>query len=237
MEQQMRKRFLFLVCFILFYPLLSFGQINSLEVTYSIKLAEKKNNISHNKLISAFEKSKFILKTTHKESIFNAVKSMSNDESQESLISKIYLKSDDVFYSNLITKINLVQKEIFGNTYLIKSYQENNWNLKNETKKIGDYLCLKAIKTISVENFKGEISELEIEAWYAPELNFSSGPFSYGNLPGLILEMKKGNLIFYASNLKQNIINIVIEAPKDGILISEKDFEALSKEMYMNRGK
>lgn len=55
------------------------------------------------------------------------------------------------------------------------------WDLSSlETKKIGDFVCMKATTT-----FRGS----KIVAWYAEELNIPFGPWKFKGLPGLILEV------------------------------------------------
>lgn len=58
-------------------------------------------------------------------------------------------------------------------------YPELNWTLTNESKKINDLVCKKAI----VE-YRGRTWE----AWYAPSINLPYGPYKLHGLPGLIIE-------------------------------------------------
>ncbi len=55
-----------------------------------------------------------------------------------------------------------------------------NWNLENDTKIIGKYLCNKA----NVD-FRGR----SYIAWYTTEIPVSYGPWKFAGLPGLILEI------------------------------------------------
>lgn len=54
------------------------------------------------------------------------------------------------------------------------------WNLTDEKKKIHSYTCQKAIG-----KFRGRL----YEAWFTPEIPFKEGPYKFGELPGLILEI------------------------------------------------
>jgi GLPGLI family protein len=57
-----------------------------------------------------------------------------------------------------------------------------NWEIKADgAKEIGGFACEKAVAT-----FRGRT----YEAWFAPDLPVSSGPFKFFGLPGLILEIK-----------------------------------------------
>ncbi len=54
-----------------------------------------------------------------------------------------------------------------------------NWKITTESKKIGTFLCFKAIALFRGRNY---------EAWFTPDLPIPSGPWKLHGLPGLILE-------------------------------------------------
>jgi GLPGLI family protein len=58
---------------------------------------------------------------------------------------------------------------------------ELNWVIQNERKTIREYSCQKASST-----FRGR----KYEAWFSPEIPIREGPFKFGGLPGLILEIQ-----------------------------------------------
>lgn len=89
---------------------------------------------------------------------------------------------DRYFYSTSITSEVIQVRDFLGKSYLIKSnYDEFEWEITQESKKIQDYLVFKAIG-ISRYNSK------QITAWFAPELNYNFGPDRTSGLPGLVLE-------------------------------------------------
>jgi GLPGLI family protein len=55
-----------------------------------------------------------------------------------------------------------------------------NWQLSNEQKRILSYSCQKATCTFRGRNYT---------AWFAPEIPIKEGPYKFGGLPGLILQM------------------------------------------------
>ncbi|WP_299182814.1 GLPGLI family protein [uncultured Chryseobacterium sp.] len=64
--------------------------------------------------------------------------------------------------------------------YIEEDQTKINWQLLDETKLVGDFLCKKAIG-----KFKGR----EYVAWYSPQIDTNFGPMKFGQLPGLIFEI------------------------------------------------
>ncbi len=87
--------------------------------------------------------------------------------------------------NNYITE-NL--QEDFGRFLVSRPYQ--NWELHDETKRIGDYLCFKATTFHTTTNPKGKVFKHNFTAWYTPQLPYKYGPAGYGDLPGLIIELQ-----------------------------------------------
>ncbi len=61
------------------------------------------------------------------------------------------------------------------------------WEIKNETRQIGKYICKKAIG-----NFRGRT----YIAWFTEEIQLPYGPFKLHGLPGLILEAEDSEKMF-----------------------------------------
>ncbi len=108
-----------------------------------------------------------------------------------------------------------------------------NWKLLNETKKIGNFDCKKAIGI-----FRGR----EYTAWYTEKIPVPYGPWKLQGLPGLILEAynKEQEIYFVAKNVEfpsksTTEISKVIK-PKDMNWISQKEFlkwcDARQQEIY-----
>jgi GLPGLI family protein len=66
------------------------------------------------------------------------------------------------------------------NSYYSDTIYPMNWTLVSGTKRVGETECLKAL-TI----FRGR----SYTAWYAPSIPLSDGPWKFGGLPGLIMEV------------------------------------------------
>ncbi|NBL63774.1 GLPGLI family protein [Flavobacterium sp. NST-5] len=158
------------------------------------------------------------------------------------------------FYKNVKEKKITVDKEFLGKEFLIQdslpSYQ---WKMEGETKQIGGYTCYKAtaLKPASKSDFRNfrakkeeekatsekstnimdyvEIpKEIEITAWYAPEIAVNQGPENYWGLPGLILEISDGKTVILCSKIVLNPKQKTeIKAPTKGKVVSQKEFDAI----------
>lgn len=87
---------------------------------------------------------------------------------------------DDVIVKDVKTGQIALQRDIFEQTYLIKDSLRNyKWRMTNETRTIAGFECRKAVTIIS--------DSVYIVAFYTDEITVSSGPESFGGLPGMIL--------------------------------------------------
>lgn len=125
-------------------------------------------------------------------------------------------------YYNTKTE-RLREMDIFGDYFLI-SYPKLKWILVNETKKIGNYVCYKATSIDRIKTRNG-ILNYKITAWYTPEINASFGPIGFSGTPGLILELERNNIKYYATKITFNSKEkISVKKPTKGKKISEDDF-------------
>ncbi|MBW1294370.1 GLPGLI family protein [Aquimarina litoralis] len=156
------------------------------------------------------------------------------------------------------------QREFYGKNFLIKdtlpTYQ---WTMVNETKKIGNYTCFKAVTTKKVSEVmdwramrrkarelrnqrengaddqvnasdESELpaipDEIEVVAWYTPEIPVSQGPGSYWGLPGLILEIQEGRTTLLCNKIVLNAKEKEeIKAPTKGKEVSQAAFDEITK--------
>lgn len=85
-------------------------------------------------------------------------------------INKVNYKTDSIFTRTLRFKDAIILKE---------KKPEIDWEITNETKKIGDFTVQKATTT-----FRGR----SYEAWFTSEIPVKIGPWKLNGLPGLIME-------------------------------------------------
>lgn len=165
------------------------------------------------------------------------------------------------FYKNVKEKTYTVDREFMGKEFLVKdSLPQLQWKMENETKQIGGYTCYKAtaMKPVSKTSFKDfrlkeekkddkkdsdkstnfmdafeAPKEIQVTAWYAPEIPISQGPDNYWGLPGLILEVSDEKTVILCSKIVMNTKDKKeIKEPGKGKVVSQKEFdEVMLKKM------
>ena len=203
------------------------------EVTYSVKLEiDKKAPISlFTKKISQAKLTDFKLIFKNNISNFFMTNSFREENIYEEL-AKALIDGGNKYLTKLTSKEVFIQKEISGDYYIIKK-KFIEWNLTNERRIINNYEAYKAIAVKKIETRKGE-EEREIIAWYSPEIPVSFGLKEYSGLPGLILELKEGNITYKTKKIllnKESNKNLEIVTEFKGAEIKEKELN----EMFKNR--
>ena len=138
-------------------------------------------------------------------------------------------------YKNVKSQQFVQDQEFFGRQFLITdSLQKLDWKLGSETKQIGQYLCMKATATKTVDEFdwrsmrrrdrrkenketktdstkttsvSNEIEvpkTVEVTAWYTPQIPVNQGPGEYWGLPGLILEVNADRTTILCNKITLN---------------------------------
>lgn len=108
---------------------------------------------------------------------------------------------------------------------------------KNETKK-------DSIKTTTVTEDIEIPEDIEITAWYTPQIPISQGPGEFWGLPGLILEVQSGRTSILCTKIVMNPeVKESINKPSKGEEVTKKEYEQTVKkkmeemrEMYGGRG-
>ncbi|WP_447635925.1 GLPGLI family protein [Flavobacterium microcysteis] len=166
------------------------------------------------------------------------------------MVVKAGSSGDGKSYKNIKDKTALSEEDFFGKEFLVSdSLLQWDWKLVNETKKIGNFTCYKAIGVIPVskedleayEKMKNKKSESKtvlftvnepkdrtITVWYTPEIPVSHGPGEYWGLPGLIMEVNDAKTVILCSKIVLNPKDkVVIKMPKKGKKVTKKEYEAL----------
>ncbi|RKS26822.1 GLPGLI family protein [Flavobacterium endophyticum] len=202
------------------------------------------------KMKKAFEKT-YVLNFNKTESIYEEPQKLeAPGASSGGVVIKTASASDGKIYKNIKSKMMLSEEDFFGKEFLITDSLPNwNWQLLNETKKIGNYTCYKAVSVIPVtkedmeeyEKMKkkksegttqlftvSEPKERTITVWYTPEIPISQGPGEYWGLPGLIMEVSDARTVVLCSKIILNPKDkITIKVPKSGKKVTKKEYDIL----------
>jgi len=229
--------------FLLSINLFSQKKISSGEINYEVSMEVDENKL---KIVSeelngsdyAKESAISILKNQRKtnfkllfntnESIFKEDEGLKINDKKINLVKILIGKG--IFYTKKNSRKILNKKESFGEVFLIE-VPHLKWVLTQESKKIGKYLCYKATTEKEGGNKKGKFIN-KITAWYTPKLPINFGPKDYFGLPGLILELKEGNLLFKVSKIRLNLKEkIALKEPVKGKKITLKEYNKIVKEI------
>jgi GLPGLI family protein len=180
-------------------------------------------------LMASIEKSyqkQFTLTFNKNEALFEQVQELEAPKPQTSGVSfSISMTGMGKKYINTNKKISITEENLMGDEFVIKdSLETTNWSITAETKKIGEYNCFKATRSIPVSKLeqdyynnylkkkeKGEKILFEqkkpepktITAWYTSEIPVSFGPNGANGLPGLILQLEEAELVYLCTSVSK----------------------------------
>ena len=176
--------------------------------------------------------------------------------------------TDGDLYKNIKDQRYLIKNELLGKIFLIDDELETlEWKMGSESKTIGNYTAFKATATKTIkrpnmsaifrrpgredenkdEEKKEEeftVKEVEIVAWYTPEIPINQGPGLYWGLPGLILAINDDITTIVCSEITMNPSDkIEIKAPSKGKKVTQAEYDKISQEKmkemrenFRNRG-
>lgn len=138
------------------------------------------------------------------------------------------IKTGENFYQCYFTKDILVQ------------LSEIKWEITKETKKIGEYICYKAIGNTNEKQVYGYGYLEPTIAWFSPEIPIPFGLQNFHGLPGLILELtvnhQDGIVLYEAIKIELNSTDkIKIRKPVGRKMIPEGEYAELIEKLNGNR--
>ena len=189
-----------------------------------------------------FEKT-YKLTFNKEESIYKEEEQLEAPKPQGMVMVMVETGGSDVMYKNTKENRYTNQNESFSKVFLIQDeLKKIDWVLGSETKNIGDYTCYKATYKREVEvmesgisinkdkefDNKVELKEIEVVAWYTPQIPVNSGPGNYYGLPGLILEVNDDSQSIMCSKIVLNPESKVkISEPTKGKKITQEKYDAI----------
>ena len=212
---------------LLFLTTTLFSQKNSGVVLYKVvskKEVNFKKIIKKGNLTSFFKgKAAFELVFKGDKSLYKRKVNFSKEGEREKInFFEIVGGSDGVFFNEKGKTIQSVNE--YDEDFLV-TYVPKKWQITQEHKKIGGYVCYKAI------------SKNNRVVWFTPNIPLSFGPKDLNGLPGLILEEEIGKISIVASEIVfKEISDKQIKKPTKGMPITEKEYSKKLKEIAKNIG-
>lgn len=229
------------ILLILFFGLIGGTLTAQEQLKVEYELIEPEENFFYDDMPAGIKfiipKQYFELTVNKEESLWKSIEKISNEQNEDkgAMVAKVTFPPSGDFYKNVQEKTKVQEKESFSKNYLIKDKLEDyNWQITRETKEVLGIQVQKA-------TFSDEESGLELNAWYAPKLNFKNGPDEYWGLPGLILEIEAVSHYEDGSKNSQTIIATKIETfksnkkivpPTKGIVVTEEEFDKIQQENF-----
>ena len=163
-------------------------------------------------------------------------------------------------YKNFSQSKSILSSELGGKNFLIvDSIRPQPWKLSMETKQILGQTCHKATRKMPAPQMTmrsvtmgggGAINrdttvqkpvaakEMEVVAWFADNIVSPVGPESYGQLPGVILELDidNGRTVYTAKEIKATVDAKELKEPKKGKVVTQEEYRKLIQQMMQNQG-
>lgn len=197
----------------------SFSQLSEGSITYEMVLdfnnwrTNGEQNPEIRQLLEDVQKVSFTL-------LYNAEGMIFMDNRSDEEIKKMIfgIRPGFRYYFKKVAEDSLsaVERTNNGESIVTKVKYDSDWEVTKETKKINGFVCYKAIRMPEANSLEVNDSTFPIIAWYTPEIPLPYGPFVYGGLPGLILEIQReSNVFFKAKTMRWDDRNTIkIEFPK-----------------------
>ena len=212
------------------------------------RFASRKNYM--NDMIKRNTEKDYLLEFNSTESTYKEIEKLETEGQGFNWMANYVGENIGKIYKNAQDKISINETEMMGKFFLVTEDLENTkWKMSGESKNIGQYTCYKATYTKQVEekvftfgswnqnnqtnqNKKPKkMRDVEVVAWFTPDIPVSSGPSWYQGLPGLILEVSDDKTTILCTKIVMNPKEKTkIKRPKKGKTISNQDFVMLQDE-------
>jgi len=166
------------------------------------------------------------LSFSKEESLYKVEDEMQNDGKSIFNMNRIFAGGDNKYYKNTATKEQFRESSTFGDLLLIEMLPKK-WQITQETKKIGNYVCFKAI------DIESKNTKMKPLVWFTPEIPVSFGPKEFSGLPGLVLLVEMHKRRIEATKIILNPAEeIEITKPEKGKKITAEEIEKRGKSFW-----
>jgi GLPGLI family protein len=162
-------------------------------------------------------------------------------------------------YKNFAQSKSIQTSELGGKNFLIvDSIRQQPWKLSDETKQILGHLCHKATRKLvqpapsmrrmvmsgggspkedTTMKKAAQGKEVDVVAWYADDILSPVGPESYGQLPGVILQLDvdNGTIVFTATEVKKTVDQKELKEPKKGKVVTRQEYTKLMTDLMSSQ--
>ena len=217
---------------LLLAPMFLFAQQKTGKVSYTQKvnlhIGLGEGNEEMKAMIPEFQESKFELLFNDQATLYRSVKeevTEINETTSDGGQMVIRMEGPkSTIFTDLANGDQIEERDMMGKQYLISGASELKWKMTGESKEIAGQQCMKAVL---------DTKDRKLEAWFASALPIPSGPSTFGQLPGLILEvvMDEGRMIITADKLEMREVDAaLLVAPTKGKKITRKKYKKLQEE-------
>ncbi|MEO0895917.1 MAG: GLPGLI family protein [Bacteroidota bacterium] len=214
-------------------PFFTFAQSTSGVVMYEEKINLHKRMTIDNPdimaMIPEFKTDNKILVFNPKASIYRTPtkadkEQVTTKKTDEGEVRMVFKGNENSLYRNLSGGSSVELKNFMGRKFLIEGeLTKTKWKITGKQKKIGEYLCMQAMLDDTTQT----------EAWFTPQITVSTGPDTYGDLPGLILEIHVGDdeRVITATDIKlEEMSDDAITPPTEGKKVTREKFKKIVEE-------
>ncbi len=158
-------------------------------------------------------------------------------------------------YKNFTQAKSIQTSELGGRNFLIMdTIQQQPWKMSNDTKQVLGYTCHKATRKVmqppagmrrmvmmggggaptqDTTSTLRKAKEIEVVAWYADNIISPVGPESYGQLPGVILQLDvdNGTTVYNATEVKKTVDQKDLKEPKKGKVVTRAEYMKMMTEL------
>ncbi|WP_067034207.1 GLPGLI family protein [Allomuricauda sp. CP2A] len=235
----------FLVFFLAINPPLGQTRVENGHIEYSIIYEQEKKDdngegqyeTEKNAVVLALSEIKGELFFNSERSRYVVKSILGKENDLPYKVARIMAGNEWFIYRNEQTKIERIRTmgEIFN---VERPYETYDWAISNESKMIGNFKTFKATASFTEKNnFTNKTEDFQVKAWFCPDIHFPYGPKGVNGLPGLVLEVNFGSIIIRADRINLNIEKNrnLQDVPKNGIQISNEDFNELRRKRYSKK--
>lgn len=238
----MYKKSLFLFVFLNFFKVFS-QPLDTANISIYYSLSHARDTMFLNK----FTTENFVLHIGKKMSVYKTMDQAAADSARNAVMEKARINFErtgqmnvnmfgvktatpTLIYKNAVTNTFIFVDPFMSVNYLIESPKMPviNWTITEETKQVQTLTCQKA-----TAKFRGR----DYEAWFCSAIPYNNGPWKFGGLPGLIVEVydTKKQIIFSLNRIEDNKNEIVlISYPEKYQKTTAKEYTQLREEVKAN---